>query len=670
MYNLPSGGLKPATVQTISLRNWGKGVISASDAPRTPVDGLLSAFNLVLQQDGTVGPRPSLVPYGTQPTGIIMGEIYEYRDTTVMPILNYRICIQVVSGVGHVYYSKDLGAWTLAGGGSANAYDQDFKGHFLQVDNVVLVMNGDAPLSYFDIATHNIIPFVGLTTPSAPTLTTNTGLTGTTFTITFRIGANSTVGETISSAVLSVPVSTDRDMWNPGTQSLKISWTAVSGAASYTVYMGVGGAGTEFRIATGLTGTTYTDDGSAYQDTTSPFRLVDSTAGPRATRADLINGEVWLSGIVDDPYSVIKGGSYPNLLDFSPVNGGDTIPVNVGGKELPVRVRLFRNYNGAPAIKAYCSGTNGLGKRFTLTPDSITVANQTISFYDVTEDSGEAGTTSPDAFTYYNDSNYYPSVDGFKTDGTLPQLQNIISTRRTTNTIRTDMGSLNTEAMGGAVSLGYDGRIFYALPVSSTTNNQIWVLDLDRGGAWMKPWNIAADWLMLYNSNTSTEGGDGKTHQIVLQNNTIYELSYSRYTNDDGVTVVTNGQSGQIFFSKDKRVCAKLLNLIFTFLHPTGTISVGMNGQFRANAVAAATSKDYSPATAVVGWSESAWSARAWSQIINVPSTVSVASDDIKLKINKEVRWFDFNFSSVVPGTDYQLSDVVAEYVITGIRDL
>ncbi len=660
--------LRPANVQTLPVGDWTKGVITASDVPRTPTDGLSSTYNTLLRQDGTVGPRPAMVLYGAQPLGTVLGEIYEYRDTTSIPNLNYRICMQIVGGVAKVYYSKDLGEWTLATG--STTFSTSAKAHFQQIGNVVLVMNGSDNLCTFNIATKTVVAFVALATPSAPTLTTNTGLTGSTFTITYRISANSTIGKTIASSVLSCPVSTDRDMWNQTTQSLAISWTAVPSAVSYNVYMGIGGAGTEFQIASGITGLMFTDNGSAYQDTTQSFPLVDSTAGPKASRADVINGQVFLSGIANDPYSVICGGYYPNTLDFSPANGGNTIPINVGGKELPVRVRLFRNNNGASAIKVYCSGTNGHGKRYTLTPNSITVGPQTVNFFDVTEDSGEDGTTSPDGIVYYNDSNYYPSTDGFKTDGTLPQIQNIISTRRVSNTIQPDIKTLNTDAMSGCVGLGVDGRLYYAVPSNSTTNNQIWVLDLDRGGAWMKPWNIAADWMMLYNSNTAANGGDGLTHFIVLVNNQIMEFTTSQFTSDNGVTFTTGGNSGQLFFSKDKRVCAKLLNVIFTFLRPAGTINVGVNGQFRDTPIAASNSGTYEPGNTVVGWSEVEWSAHEWSEVGAIPTTFSVASADIKVKVNKEVRWFEYSWNSQLPGTDYQLSSVVAEFVITGIRDL
>ncbi len=668
-FQLPRTALRPANIQTTSVKTWVGGQQSANDVARLPSNGLLAMTNTYLTQNGTIRPRPSMALYGTQPTGTVLGEIFEFKDTTVTPNVNYRICLQNVSGTVKAYYSKDLGAWTAASG---KTYSTSARGHFFQINNDVGICSPTDNLSYLNIATKAVVPFVALTTPTAPTLTTNTGLTGTTFTITYRIAANSTVGTTIASSVLTVTVSTDRDLWNATTQSLAIGWTAVAGAASYNVYMGVSGSGSEFLIASGISGTSYTDNGTAYQDNTQPYPLVDSTAGPKAGRGDVINGQVYLCQIADDPYSVKVGGFYPNNLDFTPVHGGNTVPIGVGTKNLPVRVRLFRNFNGASGIKVYCSGTNGHGKRYTMTPDTITVANTVVNIYDVTEDNGEDGTNAPDAIVFYQDSNYYPSADGFKTDGTVPQLQNIISTRRVSNTIQPDMASLNLDAMPNAVGLATEGRIYYALPVNSSTNNQIWVQDIDRGGGWAKPWNISADWLMQYNSNPVAQGGDGKSHFTILSGNKIYELTYTFLANDAGVTFPTGFTSGRLYFSDDQRVCAKLLNVILTFLRPSGRITVTVTAQFRDSnpLITKSNTKTIDPNATIAGWSEAGWSERGWSDIQIIPKYNNLGSVDIIVKVNKEVRWFEYTVSTVDPNVDYEAHEAVAEYVPTGIRDV
>jgi hypothetical protein len=307
-----------------------------------------------------------------------------------------------------------------------------------------------------------------------------------------------------------------------------------------------------------------------------------------------------------------------------------------------------------------------------MAPNTLTVANQVVNIFDVTEDNGEDGTTSPDALIYYQDSNYYPSLDGFKTDGTQPQLQTFISTRRITNTIQPDISTLNADALSGAVGLATEGRLYFAVPVNAPNNNQIWVLDLDRGGGWMKPWYVSADWMMLYNSNTNAQGGDGLSHFTVLQNNMIYEFSYQRLSNDNGVPFSSGFSSGRVFFRNDQRVCAKLLYVIITVLRPSGRITIDINAQFRDkdSPIFASNSINVQPNSAIVGWSESSWSTRAWSEYKAKPTTDNRASVDIKVKVGKECRWFTYDLKATDANVNYEVSEAVAEYVTTGIRDV
>ncbi len=70
----------PPKVQRKSVRNWMQGTVSAFDEGRTPIEGLRSSGNVILDQDGTIRPRPSLVSYWTTPTGTILGEIFEFNQ--------------------------------------------------------------------------------------------------------------------------------------------------------------------------------------------------------------------------------------------------------------------------------------------------------------------------------------------------------------------------------------------------------------------------------------------------------------------------------------------------------------------------------------------------------------------------------------------------------------
>lgn len=535
-------------------------------------------------------------------------------------------------------------------------------------------MNGVDNLAYLNISSATVVPYTAISDPSAPTLTTdNVGGSG--YSVFYRVTANSTVGESAASSALEVEVDTVRDMWNPpsagGTDSVVIGWTAVSNAVSYNVYCGTV-SGFEYLIASGVNGLTFTDDGTFAQDTTKLYPTVNSTAGPVASRGANIGGRAWLVGDASNAYKVWYGGDFNYELDFSPVNGGGYLFVGNGSKDLPIAVKSFRDGRGNPQVTVLCQGTNGQGKRFIVSPDSVTIGSTTITFYSVTEDSGQEGTDSPDAVVSYNDSLFYPSRDGFKSTGTKPQLQNILSTNRISNTIQPDVKTINNDAMDGALGVAFEGRIYWALPVSADSNNQIWVLDLERKGAWMQPWNISADWMWLYNDN------DGNTHHLLMKDNVVFELTYSAKTADDGEAFSTNGQSGQIYFSEDKRMWAQLLQVVIVLANPIGSMNwliTGKTEDENIQVVGEPTEFTAESNSEIAGWSEintemTGWGRNGWSTVGIIPETIGASAQEVIIEVDEEVQWASFGWNTNDAGVDYSISDVILEYIETGVKDL
>jgi len=667
---------KPAPapkVQTSSKKNWLKGVVSAYDSGRTPTDGLQSSANTMLDQDGTVRPRPSLVLYGPQPVGTVIGEIFEFKTTSGLTSTYSMISMQVVAGVANIYYAKGEDVtWTKI---SSVSYDPSSPAHFCQVQQKVLIMNGFNNLSYFDIPTNTIVQYNSLSTPSAPILDTNTGLTGTSFNVYYAITANSTVGETAGSSVLTQPVLTDRDLWNKDTQSIKIKWSTITGVKSWNVYMGTSadGAGqpTMYLIAAGLDAATlsFTDNGTAAQDLSRPLPQTNSTAGPKALSGKVINGRPWLIRDKDNPFYVWRGGDYGYELDFSPSHGGGYTPVGNGTKEVPNAIDSFRDGKGSSMITVFTQSSNGGGKRFLLSPTNITYGNSTFVVWQVQEDSGNDGTDSPFGIINYSNSLYYPSRDGFKTTGTKPQLQNVLSTDRISNTIQNDISRLNNKKMSLAVGVAYESRLYWSLPVGGDVNSEIWVLDLARGGAWMKPWSIGADWMWLYNDNS------GVTHILVLVSNAVYELSYSQNTNDNGIGFPTDGTSGIVNFSEDGRSWAKLRQVVFQVLKPSGNLTFSVTAMTDDGIMTYQTGDTYGESATVGGWGEPSdrgllgFGRHAWSEVETVPVASGVARKDVAVEVDEVVQWYTYGWSSSGINANYQISNVTDEFVLIGLRD-
>jgi hypothetical protein len=656
--------IKSPPIKRISIKDWQKGVVTALDDGRTPTDGIRSSYNVQLDQDGTIRPRPSLVAYGVAFPGTLLGELFEFtKQVSGLSNNNYMLGMFNVSGTTKPYYAKDGGSWTVING---KTFDNSAKAHFFQIDDKVMVMNGTDNLSYIDIPTLATIPFTALSTPTITSVVA-TGLAGATFTYYYKITANSTVGETASSAATSVTVGTTRDQWLPASQYVTVTWPAVTSATSYNVYLG-SVSGHETLIVSGVNSLSYKDDGSAVADVTRLAPAGDSTAGPKVTRGAAINGQAFLTGDKDNPHYVRFGGTGASVLDFSPFGGGGTTEVGRGTKEFPQIVKSFRDGKGNAAITVLCRSTNGQGKRYLLSPQTLTFGDITISFFDVEEDNGQDGTDSPDGVILYNDSLWYPSRDGFKTTGTKPQLQNILSTSTVSETIITDIPRLSSSSMDKCVGLGYQQRLYWALPAGASSNNEIWVLDLQRGGAWMKPWGISADWMMLYNDNS------GATHFIVVQNNVAYELTDSQASYDAGTPFSTNITSGIIKFSEDGLEWGSVIDITFILLRPQGTVNFLVAGKTEdEDSLQGVGSGSFVTNSSVAGWGEAGWGGApdkifGWSNFTEVPISFGNAQEFITIEVSEELQWITWELNSTDGNTFYQLADVVIRYVPIGVK--
>lgn len=667
--------IPPPKIERLNVNDWQSGTVTALDDGRTPVQGLRSSGNVWLQQDGTVRPRPSLTRFGPQPTGTILGEVFEFRVIDGLGVTNWLISLQNVSGTTTAYIAKPEDTnWTQCT--ASVTYNNEAPAHFCQLDDKVLIMNGVDRLSYLDIPTSTVTTFTALTDATAPTIANNgsTDLTSGTkpYKIYYAVTANSSVGQTTGTST-SLSINTQRELWDSTVHSLKITWSAVTNAKSYNVYCAVIVDGDSDPVLGLLSSgidpatTTFVDDGSLAIQTFSEMPTSNSTAGPKVSRGETINGRLWLTGDSDSPYYVWHGGDPGHELDFTPANGGGFVKIGSGGKELPIKVFNFRSGQGETQIKVLTAGISGLGKRYTISNTTLSLGNDSFTVWVPAEDYGYSGTDSPDGVIIYNNSVYYPSRDGFKSIGTKPQLQNLLSTDTVSDTIQPDLATLNSSSMPMCVGIGFEGRLYWALPVSSTTNNQIWVLDLDRKGAWMKPWDIAADWMLLVTDN------DGVSHHVIVSNNTIYELSYTALTADDGNAFSTNGTSGQIYFSDDGRQWGNLIQLVIVLLRPQGRIDFSVTGRTKNSTLQRVGGATYNPKSSQAGWSEpkTGWSTRrGWSEIKLIPRNFNDATQEVRIKIRKDLQWFSYSWATTEPGVDYNISKIIAEYVDAGVKDL
>jgi hypothetical protein len=646
-----------------SYKSWLKGYMSQLDDGRMPEDGLATATDVVLSQNGTVKPAPSSVSYGTQPPGTVLGQVFPFTRNNSGTIENYVCALISVASVINLYYQKDGGAWTLATG---KTFAAGSRGRFDQGKGVVLVASKEDNLCWLDTSTMTMTVQSALATPSAPSLTP-TGLTGSNFTYYYRYTALA-AGESARSATVSQLVSTRVDLWTSASQYIDITLTRVTGATGYNVYRGIAGGEEELLgfIQDPGTGSTflYRDDGSVSTNGSVIAPAFDSSALPKVGNIRVLDDQVFAWEDKDDKWKVWYGGKADWFLKFTDWYGGGYIRVANGTAYIPNGLTLSPNGKGDPSIHVFCTASAGKGKRFTIGYQSVTAGDTTVQVMSAVENNGAYGTSSPDGIVIAEDDTFYPSKDSFKKMGNKVNVPNLLSTKGITDVIQTDVEALNTLYMKNAVGLYFQGRIYWALPYgTSTTNNVIWTLDITRGGAWMLPLNVSADWMWLY------EDSDGVVHFCYINDSTIYELGYSLSTTREGSAFSTFVGSGLIKFSEDGQEWANVEKVKFVLIRPQGNITANVTGKTEDAPVASVGTESFNPSSSITGFGEYEWGAMYWGEAFDAPTAYGSNRQELEVEVDEDVQWLQWQLSSSGTGVEYELSDVIIYSTNIGIKD-
>lgn len=559
--------------------------ISTIDNSRRPLTSLSDMTNMEIIQDNVPRPRPPLTRYGTQPTNTVIGRgKIRYNGTRSL------LWAQNVAGVGKLYKQTDGGAFTLIGG----TYDDEAWLSCVQSKNNAYIFNGVDNLSYVDLTTDTIATYTALATPVIGSVT-KTAMAGTTFTHHYRVSANNGVGESIASVAVSVTSGKPRDNWIENTDFNTITWSTITGATSYTVYYGTtAGTTNELYTVGGNSTLSFIDYGTI---ATNPFKLApegNSTQGAIFNWMYVDSKNAQIFGITNDNKLYY---SAPGTGDFSPYNGGGWVAIDENGDTSLNFVDGFRNGKGDPVITVSARGAAGKGKLFHVDFQTLTVGDQAIVYPNVYEANGQTATYAPRATVKGRDSLWYYTGQDFKSTGTSQNILNILTTSSVATGIVPDMDKITVGALDKAVGIEYQDKLFFALPVSSTTNNEIWYLDMARKNLWVLRWPIHADDLWLY------EDSEGATHFCALVGNVIMEFTRAgtRTHVDDDEPWTSRVAFESMVWDEDGLTLGKIRNQYFKLLFPKGTINATATGLTRKGVQQAAGSDTFTVTTTMTG---------------------------------------------------------------------
>lgn len=465
---------------------------------------VVEGHDVELTIDGFITPRRSLTPWlpDTDEDGYqVFPAIWEGE------VLNFT------ADDGKIRYCVDGDDdWTDCGGDNTITTQNGGKPIFLRILDVLLVLNGGNGdrLCYVRLDNKQVVKYAAVTDPTTAPTAVATGITNSgAYKIYYGYTYSSATGETILSNILTYTINKPRDNWKTdGTEYLTITRPAgiPANAKKWNLYIALASSGgtiaaTDMLLLAGgldLATDSIVDNGALAIDIgRGNPPAVNSTDGPRVKYGIETNGRPVLFGDVDDPHNIWIGGDGDYALDFSSSNGGFRSQPSKGTNYYPASVIGFRNGQGIPSLTILFSNTQGISKQATLEQQTINYGNQSFVVWGVTEQNyGAAGVASSLGVVNYKGQLSFPSVDGFTSMDTQPQLQNVIATKEIDKDIMPYSERIKVEALDEIVGTGWGNRILWIVPsYGFDTPNHILIRDLNNNGAWNPPLEIPAEWI-------------------------------------------------------------------------------------------------------------------------------------------------------------------------------
>ena len=593
--------------------------------------------------------------------------------------------IAIANGVA--YKSTDGGSWSSISGATFTAGVQCY---FLQMGgydpttnayaNYLYITNGTDALARYDgtsLSTYSSLPApAGLTASFVAS-----GLTSGTYTYYAQITALNSIGETIGSSEVSKTVNKTRDQWNLATdkttwtEKMVWSWSAVSGASKYQLYLSdLSG----FEILAASTDVTnWTDDGVAEFNTYVQVPYDNTTAGPKVKSITLSNNRIWATNNNDDMYKVYFSGTGRSIGAFSDFYGGGWINLERGGREIPIVVKHYQSGTGEGRATVLCKTPDGKGAVWQLIVSTATVGSSQFSIPSASKIVGSFGTESVSGVVSTNNDIAFPNRKGWFGLGPVQGFFALLRTTERSTNIRPYWRSLISNKIADICAYFYDAKIFISVPTSTTGNDKTIIYDTERDN-WTVDWSIGAKQFLEY-----TDTG-GNTHflYIPLSGTKLIELS-ENYLNDLGVAFNQSYISPLLPVSKRMTDILNLKEAIVELGSPRGSVTftvlgVGKDSSF--STIATATITNFGANTGVGSdlagdffatstHDNSSGGAGSWAiSFTDTPTTFSQAITKKAIKKRKKIYAIQFQISSTTADSDFTINKLQAKGRLIGRR--
>lgn len=647
---------------SLVINKFGKGVMTLFDETRLPKDAVYQSQNMYLDQDGVWTTRPGTAAYGATLTTPIDGVCSFAKYNTNGSVDTY---LGVVDN-GAFKISSDGGSWTTISGVT---WTTNKPVQFKQINSRLYIANGVDALAYYDINASTLNSFTALSTPIAPTVA-RTGLSAGSYNTYYKITAINSVGETAAGAEGSVSggINKLRDNWTAGTDYVTLTITRVANATRYNIYYAdeTGRQVYLDSVADPGSGSTfsYIDYGTAVPNPYQEAPTADSTGGPKYSNLSLSGNRLWGTRDYTNPYRVGWTGTGQYLGAFNPFYGGGYVDLNIGGDERPESVVHFRDGKGNAVATVLTSNPNGSGSTWHIALTTLTVDVLTIVVPQAYQQQGSVGTKSPRGVIEYDNSVYFPSPKGFQNLGSKQSILNVLVTSEISGNIRPSVESINNAYASMICGISHNGRMYWSVPVGSSTNNATWVLDIERGSVWALPWSIGVKQFAEYTDS------DGSTHLLGIPTTGTKLIEFDdSFVGDSGTAFSTNLESGLLHWADDHMTWARIDKVYCEIARPRGSVTFTVSGTRKGKSFTSIGAITITDTVSNAGIGADMVGDFIIGTSNEAPTTFAQASVKKRIRINKLLNNLKWQFSSTAVNAQYTPMEIVIKGTILPTSD-
>lgn len=639
MIQLPQQSTKRQKI-TIELDSFKGGTNKFANEARIGLNEALTSKNLLLVGDGQWKPRWGTAYYGASLSDTIDGAAEYVKSDGTTEII-------AIAG-GKAYSSTDGGSWTEISGAT---FTQDTQCYFMQISGYLYIANGTDSLARYNgtvLSTYNQI-----SAPTGLTGTSTSSLSGSGYTYYAEVTGLNEIGETTGSTEATCTVKKGRDGWTAASDKITWTWTSLSGAQRYQLYI-ADESGDEVLLAS-TTAASFTDDGSIELNPYIVPPEDNTTSAPKFKSMCVSGNRIWATNNADDMYKVYFSGTGQYIGVFSDFYGGGWINLEKGGREIPQTVVHYQSGSGEGRLTTLCKTPEGKGAVWQITIASATVGDTSFSVPSATKVVGSFGTESILGVVQTENDIMFPNKRGWFNLGPKQNFFGILRTQEISSKIRPYWNSLVGSKISGICSYFYDAKVFISVPTTSTGNTRTIILDTERG-AWIVEWTFGAKQFFEYTDTAGT------THflYVPLTGNKLIEIS-ENIQGDLGVAFSTDYTSGRYPLDKLWKEFARVDKVFVKLGAPRGTISFEVSGSEKKTGFRGVVTKSISPQYSLVGLGYDPLGSVELGDTAGTTSSYSDAADIRYVNVRKKLRDVQFRLTTSTIDSDYTLLGIILE---------